>query len=387
MEPPAGLPDSKGKACRLRKGLYGLKQSARVWNQRIVKELKRSGMLVTNSDHSVWVNQDHSLILALYVDDIVLFARDVQKIRWMKDTLTKAFNMKDLGPISTVLGMRIRRDRARRMLWIDQSHYIGDILKEFQYEESKPLQTPADGYEYLRPVGAGDVPFTDMVRYQRALGELNWLVRGTRVDLAFVVHKLSQHCHQPCIRHWKGVQQVLRYLKFSQGLTISYRQDDQQLLGYSDADFASDTTDRKSTMGYVFMLSGAAITWASRKQQTISTSTTEAEYIGLCNAAKEAVWIRNFLEDIGRSIYAGKTHAIHILGDNQSALRLVANPEFHSRSKHIDVQYHYVRKLLEDGIITVRYIPTSEMAADCLTKPLKKAQLRANLEILGLKEE
>jgi hypothetical protein len=139
-------------------------------------------------------------------------------------------------------------------------------------------------------------------------------------------------------------------------------------------------------MGYAFILSGAAITWASRKQQAISTSTTEAEYIGLCNAAKEAVWIRKFLRDVGRGIYAGGTHATRMLGDNQSALRLVANPEFHSKSKHIDVQYHYVRELLEDGTIDVEYVRTSEMAADCLTKPLKKGMLRANLDILGLRE-
>ena len=245
--------------------------------------------------------------------------------------------MKDLGPISTVLGMRVRRDRAQRRLWIDQSHYIDDILKEFQYKESKPLQTPADGYEHLRPVGVDDIPFAETEIYQRAIGELNWLVRGTRVDLAFVVHKLSQHCHQPCVRHWKGVQQVFRYLRFSRGLTLCYGQDDQQLLGYSDADFASDTADRKSTMGYVFTLHGAAVTWAVRKQQSISTSTTEAEYVGLCNAAKEAVWLRNLLNDLGRGRYAGGTHATRILGDNQGALRLVANLEFYARLKYINV--------------------------------------------------
>jgi hypothetical protein len=217
--------------------------------------------------------------------------------------------------------------------------------------------------------------------------ELNWLVRGTRADLAFVVHKLSQHCHKPCERHWKGIQQVFRYLQGSQAVTLRYAGDDKKLLGYSDTDYASDASDRKSTMGYVFILCGAAITWASRKQQTISTSTTEAEYVGLCNAAKEAVWIRNFLRDIGRGEYAGGTHATRILGDNQGALRLVANPEFHSRSKHIDVQHHYVRELLENGTISVDYIRTTEMAADCLTKPLKKVHLRANLEMLGLKEE
>jgi hypothetical protein len=387
MTPPGGLPGAAQKVCRLKKGLYGLKQSARVWNQRIRKKLNESGMIVTESDHSVWVSQDRNLILALYVDDIVLFARDMQAIQWMKGILNTNFNMKDLGPISTVLGIRVRRDRARKVLWADQSHYVKDILKEFQYENSKPLQVPADGYEYFQPVGVNDVAYEPPAKYQRALGELNWLVRGTRADLAFVVHKLSQHCHNPCVRHWKGVQQVFRYLKSSQALTLRYERDSKELLGYSDTDYASDASDRKSTMGYAFVLSGAAVTWASRKQQTVSTSTTEAEYVGLCNAAKEAVWIRNFLRDVGRSEYASGTHATRILGDNQGALRLVANPEFHARSKHIDVQHHYVRELLENNTISVDYIRTSEMAADCLTKPLKKVQLRANLEMLGLSQE
>jgi hypothetical protein len=386
MNPPAGLLNSKRKACRLRKGLYGLKQSARVWNQRIGKKLEQSGMLVTNGDHSVWVDQSRDLILALYVDDIVLFARDMQAIRWIKGILNENFNMKDLGPISTILGMRIRRDRMQKALWVDQSHYISDLLKEFQHEDCKPLQTPIEGYEYFQPVGANDIACESPAKFQRALGELNWLVRGTRVDLAFVVHKLSQHCHNPCTRHWKGVQQVFRYLKGSHAFALRYARDNQELLGYSDTDFASDKSDRKSTMGYAFILSGAAVTWASRKQQAISTSTTEAEYIGLCNAAKEAVWIRSFLQDIGRRALAGDRRATRILGDNQGALRLVANPEFHARSKHIDVQYHYVRELLESNTISVEYIRTSEMAADCLTKPLKRGLLKNNLDILGLTE-
>jgi hypothetical protein len=137
-------------------------------------------------------------------------------------------------------------------------------------------------------------------------------------------------------------------------------------------------------MGYVYLLYGAAVTWAARKQQSISTSTTEAEYVGLCNAAKEAVWLRNLLGDLGRRQYAGKEQATLVRGDNQGALRLAANPEFHAKSKHIDVRYHYTRELLDEGIIKVEYIPTSEMAADCLTKPLKRTQFETNLKALGL---
>jgi hypothetical protein len=218
------------------------------------------------------------------------------------------------------------------------------------------------------------------------LGKLNWLVRGTRPDPAFVVHKLSQYCHQPYQKHWAGVRRIFRYLKYAQGLAICYGQGTACLHGYSDADFAADPQDRKSTMGYAFLLGGATVTWASRKQQSISTSTTEAEYVGLCNAGKEAVWIQNLLQHVGRKEYAGETQAILLYGDNQGAIRLAANPEFHARSKHIDVQYHYIRELVENDTVKLEYIQTSEMAADCLTKPLKRVQHQVNLKMLGMVE-
>jgi transposase InsO family protein len=387
MAPPQGLPGTEDKVCHVRKGLYGLKQSGRVWNKRITKELKRAGLRAISEDKSIWVDEKRNLILALYVDDIILFARETQEIQRIKEFLTERFHMKDLGPIHTVLGMRVRRNRAERTLWLDQTHYIKDTLKEFQHENCRPVSTPADGYEHLQAATAQDAPFADVAMYQRALGQLNWLVRGTRPDLAFVVHKLSQHCHQPYEGHWTGVKRVFRYLNHSQRLGIRYGPEGGNLVGYSDSDYAADDRDRRSTMGYVYILNGAAVTWAARKQHSISTSTTEAEYVGLCNAAKEAVWIRNLLRSIGRSGCTGGARAVRILGDNQSALRLVANPEFHSRSKHIDVQYHYTRELVEDGVVSVEYVPTAEMAADCLTKPLKRTQFEVNVATMGLVEE
>ena len=131
MAPPQGLPGTAGKVCRLKKGLYGLKQSARVWNRRIGSELERAGLKVVAPEQSVWVIKDYGLILALYVDDIVLFTRKTQALRWMKDILMKCFHMKDLGPISTVLGIRVRRKRAQKVILIDQSHYVRSMLQEF----------------------------------------------------------------------------------------------------------------------------------------------------------------------------------------------------------------------------------------------------------------
>ena len=232
--------------------------------------------------------------------------------------------------------------------------------------------------------------FNDVRLYREALGRLNWLVRDTRPDIVFVVHKLSQHCQQPNERHWNGVKRVLRYLQHTKAMRLRYGSNDsndvqqRELLGYTDSDYAGDSTDRKSTMGYVYLLHGGAITWSTRKQQSVATSTTEAEYMGLCNAAKEAVWLRNLLTSLGRRKYA--TECTRIYGDNQGSLKLVANPEMHSRSKHIDVQYHYVRELIQQGLIEVEYIPTADMAADILTKPLKRQLHERNLELLGLEK-
>jgi hypothetical protein len=194
--------------------------------------------------------------------------------------------------------------------------------------------------------------------YQEALGRLNWLVRDTRPDIAFVVHKLSQHCQSPSVRHWNEVKRVLRYLQHTKAMRLRYGNGSndvqRELLGYADSDYVGDSTDRKSTMGYTYLLHGGAITWSTRKQQSVATSTTEAEYMGLCNAAKEAVWLRNLLMSLGLKKYVAQNNeSTRIYGDNQGSLKLVANPEMHSRSKHIDVQYHYLRELAQQGLIEV----------------------------------
>lgn len=285
--------------------------------------------------------------------------------------------MKDLGEVRNILGLRVQRDRSTRTLWIDQTHYIEETLKALQYEACKGVSTPADGYDNLQVVTTDEELFNNMRLYQEALGRLNWLVRGTRPDIAFVVHKLSQHCQSPSLRHWNGVKRVLRYLQHTKAMRLRYGSNSndvqRELLGYTDSDYAGDSTDRKSTIGYAYLLHGGAITWSTRKQQSVATSTTEAEYMGLCNAAKEAVWLRNLLMSLGLKKYVAQTNeSTRIYGDNQGSLKLVANPEMHSGSKHIDVQYHYVRELAQQGLIEVEYIPTADMAADILTKPPKR---------------
>jgi hypothetical protein len=176
---------------------------------------------------------------------------------------------------------------------------------------------------------------------------------------------------------------VLRYLAKTASIRVEYyAQGERNLIGYADADYAADES-RKSTMGYIYTFAGGPITWSSKLQRSVSTSTTEAEYLALAHAGKEAVWIRSMLEQLHRFEQVSKPTTIY--GDNQGALALVQNPEFHARTKHIDVSAHYVRELSEDQKISLQYIQTGEMLADMLTKPLKKVRHAKNVEQVGLR--
>lgn len=379
MEVPKGLDLPPGKVLKLNKGMPGLKQSGRVWNKKITDFFEEHGLKSLPAEHSVFVNSDRTLVVALYVDDLLLFARTEKEMQPLKQALSSAFDMKDLGEAKYVLGISITRNRREKTLVIDQEHYIKDLLQEHNLEDSRIVTTPAEGYVSLIANQPGDLA-ADVQAYQRLLGKLNWLVRACRPDIAFVVQNLSRYSHDPGNRHMGGAQRLLRYLSGTRKYGIRYS-GQQGLAGHTDSDFAADQS-RKSTMGYIFLLAGGAVTWSSKIQRSVSTSTAEAEYHALAYAGKEAAWIRNFLRQLGFAQEGPTT----IYGDNQSALALVENPEFHARTKHIDVSAHYIRELVEDNVVKVQYRPTGEMLADCLTKPLKTAQHQHNVEAIGIQD-
>jgi len=358
----------------------GLKQSGRTWNKKITNFFEEQGLQSLPADHSVFANGSRTLIVALYVDDLLLFAATVEEIQPLKDALSATFEMKDMEEAKFVLGINITRDRAAKTLVIDQEHYIKDLLKEHDLDHQKAVPTPADSYASLVAREPGE-PATDIKAYQRILGRLNWLVRACRPDIAFVVQRLSQFSHNPGAKHLGGAQHLLRYLSNTRTHGIKYTKAVQQLVGYTDSDFAADQS-RKSTMGYIFLLAQGPITWSSKMQRSVSTSTAEAEYHALAYAGKEAVWIRNLLQQLKQQ----QQEPTILYGDNQGAIALVKNPEFHARTKHIDVSAHYIRELEEDQVVKVQYKATDEMLADCLTKPLKTVQHQRNVEAMGIQE-
>jgi hypothetical protein len=206
----------------------------------------------------------------------------------------------------------------------------------------------------------------------------------TRLDIAFIVGRLSQFNHDPTETHWTAAKRVLRYLKGTKTAALHYCKDkNKQLVGYADSDYAEDIT-RKSTAGCVFVLAGGAIAWSSRKQSQVASSTTEAEYVAFSEAAKEGAWLRQLCIDAERQNCLLEDESVLLYGDNQACLVIARDPEHHGRTKAIDVRYHHVRDLIARSIITPEYKSTEHMLADGLTKALPTNRLEAHKRAYGL---
>ena len=370
LEPPEGYQTSRpGMVLRLRKSLYGLKQSPRSWYEKAKTELNELGFRNCPSDSAVFIKivDEYAIIIALYVDDLMLLTSHKPLMLEVKEELKKRFDMKDLGPINFFLGMQISRDRPRRLLDISQHRYINDILDRFGLSESRPVSTPIQPHLQLAKL---DAPVTQVKDYQARIGSLMYLMLGTRPDLAFSVGALSQFSTAPGPDHVTAVTRVFKYLNKTKDIRLVYGSNSREkgLVGYSDADWAGDANDRRSVSGYTFILNSGAVSWSSKKQTSIALSSTEAEYISSSEATKEAIWIRRFLLDIGHP----QTLATTILIDNQAAIAIARNPTFHARTKHIEIRYHFIREKLESGEIDVEYVPTDDQIADILTKGLAR---------------
>ena len=384
MKQPEGFVSEKypEKVCKLNKSLYGLKQSARCWNQLMDEYLKSSNYLQSNADPCIYYRaellrgENVIMIFAVYVDDTIICSNDMSVLIAEKKRLSQAFEMDDRGEVHHILGMEVHRDRTNKLLTIDQKTYLEDVLCRFGMEDCKPVTTPVEAGKNFSSLKEDEEP-ADEKLYQAAVGSLNYAAIATRPDLSTAVGKLSQFMKNPSSEHWSAIKRVLRYVKGTLDLGLKFSHSDNFVLtGYSDSDWAGCIDSRKSTSGYVFRVGNCTVSWSSKKQSVIALSSTEAEYIALCSAAQETVWLRNLLSDV-RLKQTGPTT---VFEDNQGAICLSKNPKNHPRTKHIDVKYHYTRDLVERNIMEVIYIPTGEMLADALTKALP----RPNFEKLRL---
>ena len=370
MKPPPGLDYEEGYVCKLEKSLYGLKQSPRCWNMKFSTFLQNYGFEPSTADKCVYTGyvKDVKVLLVIYVDDGLIFSSQMQAIDTVLDELKSCFEIKITENANYFVGIEIKRDYEQGKMYLKQSSYIKNVIRRFEMENANMITTPEDQHTNLALTKDSN-EVGEQVPYRQAVGSLMFLATVTRPDISHAVGVASRYLNNPKTVHWNAVKRIIKYLIGTQDYGIEFdKNKDRNLCGFTDSDYASDTETRWSTSVYVFKLCNGPITWASRRQPTVTLSTTEAKYVAASQATKEALWLQKLLLDIKEEVT--KPTVLNI--DNQSSIKLIRNPEFHNRTKHIDVQYHFVREKFEAGDIVPVYVNTKEQQADIFTKALPR---------------
>ena len=369
IEPPPGSNFKENHVCKLKKSLYGLKQAPRSWNSTLVKFLQEYGLSQCKSDVCVFIN--NHLIVAIYVDDIIIACKYIEYINDFKTKISERFKTKDLGQANFVL--KIKVENTQDGGWkLHQHAYIDDLIQFYQLNNEKPIEIPilpthkltTDLNEEKEPLRE----LVDITQYRQAIGKLMYLMVCTRPDICYAVSVLSRFMSKPREKHWRYLKQLLKYVKTTRDYALIYPNANSTVLtGYSDSDHAGDLGDRKSTSGFIFMLGGCTVSWKCTKQKTVAISSTEAEYIGLSEATQEAIWFKEVLSEL-----KAPQKQITMCGDNLSSMHIVKNAYSHNRSKHIDVRFHFIRDHYQNGNISLQYVESENLCADFLTKGVNK---------------
>jgi hypothetical protein len=400
---------------RLLVALYGLKQSSHEWYKLLSSTLAALGLLRCEADHAVfigrWPTPPHPsvpslpsgdplfLIIPIHVDDGLAITNSLLLYKWFVVEISKTIDFVCLGPVlnTRYLGQRIIRDRTNKIIQLSQSDLITDLLDEWSLSDCKTLPVPLhhnpSSLPPSPPNACPDIPDDKiLISYQRLVGSLTYLAISTRPDIAYAAMALGQFNSTPTRAHLICAKGVLRYLAGTVSLCLQFPspgppsspQTDLPPLpstrGFSDADWASDEKDRKSISGYCFFFFDSLVSWSSRKQRIVSTSSTESEYYALTNAIKEAIWLKLFLT----LTKLPSPHPFPIFCDNQSTCIIAKSDTISSRTKHIDVRHHFIRHHVNDGSFNTVWIPTNDMTADIFTKPLLSPLFLRHRDNLGL---
>lgn len=361
------LCEIKGKedhVCLLKKGLYGLKQAPRAWNKKLHDVLTEMKFKRSDNEPCVYIRK--MIIIAVYVDDILIFYNNEKEKDSVKNELKRKFEMKDLGKIDSFLGMKI--NRLEEEISVDQSDYIDAVLKKFGMSDCKPVKTPLPTGLKLDKPSEDHVPSKE-IPYQSLIGSVMYLAVCTRPDISYAVSYLSQFNSCYTSEHWAAAKRLLRYLKGTINYKLRFVKTRKSLNGYVDADHAGDHSDRKSFTGFVYIYGGAPVSWESKKQRTVALSSAEAEYVAMSEACREAVFLKTLLREI-----SGKDATVMLFSDSQSAIQMAQNPVHHQRTKHIDVRCHFIREKLNNKVVSLEYLQTELMTADIFTKALPKCK-------------
>lgn len=294
--------------------------------------------------------------------------------------LSTKFEVKNLGDINLCLGMEFKRHQG--VFSINQRHYILELLERFGMLDAKSVCSPIESGTALCKPDTESSEEDAKLSFRELVGALNYLALGTRPDISFAVSYLGQFNNYFDQTHWTAAKRVLRYLKGTMDLGISYCASDAKLIGYVDADWGNNRSDRRSFTGFVFCLNGGPISWESKKQRTVALSSTEAEFMAMTEAVKERLYLRRLFEELGLR----ELMDITIFNDNMGAIKLAENPIFHNRSKHIDLRFHFIREAVNEKLINIRYLDSNSMIADTLTKGLSGCKLKELIRSMGLRE-
>ena len=316
--------------------------------------------------------------------------KDIPSLQKVKAYLGKCFSMKDLGEAAYILGIKIYRDRSRRLIGLSQSAYIDKILKRFNMQNSKkgylPMEVKHGLCNEFCASTPNEVARMSKVPYASAVGSIMYAVKCTRPDVAFAQNITSQFQQNPGEKHWIAVKHILKYLRNTKDMFLVYGGNPSTELcvtGFCDASFQSNKDDSKSQTGYVFVINGGAVDWRSKKQSTIAMSATEAEYIAASEAAMEAVWIRKFVSGLG--VMPSIELPIDMYCDNSAAIIFANEPGVMRGTRHFLRKYHFVREKVDEGEINLLKVHTDDNLADPFTKALAKEKLNELANGIGLK--
>jgi len=387
LPPSIDLGGINGNCLQLKKSIYGLKQASRAWNETFHQFIMSINFEVSKYDPCLYYRKKSLIIiyLLLYVDDVILTGNCLRELEIIKKQLQSKFQMSDLGKCQFVLGIELIESETSRSL--SQQRYINDILNRFEMQDCKPASTPINISEKITlhqcPKTNEEILDMKNIPYREAVGSLMHLMVSSRPDLAYAVGYVARFMENPGKVHWIAVKRIMRYLKGTKDYAITFKKNvPLKLEGYSDADWAGNLDDRKSTSGYLFKIAQGTISWGSKKQNCVALSTSEAEYIALSLAIQEGTWINNlFNEIIGEKLVENQ---LIIFEDNQSCIKMSKNPINHGRAKHIDIKYHFIRDCVKSGHVKLLYKETKFMLADILTKGLPGPRHLELLEQLGL---
>lgn len=380
VEQPEGfiIQGEEDKVYLLKKALYGLKQSSRVWYSKIDDYLLNLGFEKSLSDFTLYVKYKGAdiIIVSIYVDDILVTGNNSRLVAEFKRELMQIFDMTDLGLMTYFLGMEVTQ--RKNEVFICQKKYAREILKKFHMEKCKEVSTPMNQKEKLSKDSIAEK--VDEGYYRSLIGCLMFLTT-TRPDILFAVSLLSRFMHCATEIHLQAAKRVLRYIKGTINYGVKFgKSADFKLFGFSDSDWAGSIDDRRSTSGYCFSLGSGIFSWCSKKQDIVTQSTAEAEYVAATAAVNQVLWLRKIFVDV----HLEQTESTEVFVDSQGAIDISHNPVFHNKTKHFSIKFHFLREVQQNGDIILVHCRSADNLADLFTKPLPFGTFQLLREKIGV---